>query len=401
VTSRYQEVVPTAARLGDTAEVVVRRDKTGALETYTVPWDKQGRPLLSNGTVPTPRGGTPATGRSSKSTSRESVISQPSYRDFLIRIQTNVKPGRRYLRGFGSPTPVFTMPSSFVQHKNSLYFSGTFTAGKYKVGYIRIPDFEPTDFLDLDFAAAQFDREVNFFQANTDGLVVDVMRNPGGFGCYAEMLVSRLVPHNFEGFGLLMRPTLTDVNDIDDSVQAAIDDGADQWIIDLLQSYKDQIEQAFSENRGVTGRLPACDVGFTREPVRDDTTGQMYAYTKPLIVLTDEFTTSAGDIFAALMQDAKRGPLVGFRTSGAGGSVNSFQTGFYSEGSASVTQTMIVRSTQVVTSDYPAAPYIENIGVRPDVEIDYQTKDNLLNGGKTFVTAFTNAIVAEIDKAQH
>jgi hypothetical protein len=50
-----------------------------------------------------------------------------------------------------------------------------------------------------------------------------------------------------------------------------------------------------------------------------------------------------------------------------------------------------------VTSDYPTAPYVENIGVRPDIEVDYMTLDNLNQKGKPFVDAFVAAIVARIE----
>ena len=30
----------------------------------------------------------------------------------------------------------------------------------------------------------------------------------------------------------------------------------------------------------------------------------------------------------------------------------------------------------VQTPDFPPAPYIENIGVRPDIAMDYMTRDN-------------------------
>jgi hypothetical protein len=36
--------------------------------------------------------------------------------------------------------------------------------------------------------------------------------------------------------------------------------------------------------------------------------------------------------------------------------------------------------------------------VRPEVEIDYMTKDNLLKGGRGFVDAFTKAMIDEIKK---
>ena len=38
-------------------------------------------------------------------------------------------------------------------------------------------------------------------------------------------------------------------------------------------------------------------------------------------------------------------------------------------------------------------PYVENIGVRPDIVVDYMTRDNLLNQGKPYVAAFTAALL--------
>jgi hypothetical protein len=52
------------------------------------------------------------------------------------------------------------------------------------------------------------------------------------------------------------------------------------------------------------------------------------------------------------------------------------------------------RGRVIQTAEYPPAPYIENIGVRPDIPLDYMTRDNLMNGGASFVQSFTAAIVA-------
>ncbi len=139
-------------------------------------------------------------------------------------------------------------------------------------------------------------------------------------------------------------------------------------MIDLYQAYLDQILAAYQENRGMTGPIPACTPSggpitaptFENEPAA-------IVYTKPLIVLTDEFSISAGDIFPAMMQDNRRGPIVGTRTSGAGGSVSSWPAGMYSELVSSNTNSLVVRKAPIVTSEYPPAPYIENIGVRPDI----------------------------------
>jgi hypothetical protein len=47
----------------------------------------------------------------------------------------------------------------------------------------------------------------------------------------------------------------------------------------------------------------------------------------------------------------------------------------------------------IQSPEYPPAPNIENIGVRPDMTADYMTRDNLMNGGASFVQAFTEATV--------
>jgi uncharacterized protein with HEPN domain len=55
------------------------------------------------------------------------------------------------------------------------------------------------------------------------------------------------------------------------------------------------------------------------------------------------------------------------------------------------------RKNPVATPDYPTAPYVENIGVRPDVVQNYMTIDNLTNHGSTFVQAFSDAMVRYIN----
>ena len=44
-----------------------------------------------------------------------------------------------------------------------------------------------------------------------------------------------------------------------------------------------------------------------------------------------------------------------------------------------------VRNNAIATTDYPVSNLIENVGVRPDLEADYMTKDNLLQSGLPFV----------------
>ena len=132
-----------------------------------------------------------------------------------------------------------------------------------------------------------------------------------------------------------------------------------------------------------------------RDPATDSK-GNVIAYTKPLIVLVDEMSASGGDAFAATIQDNARGPLVGWRTMGAGGNVEGWEAGTYSLGFTTVTESLMNRKNPIVTAEYPTAPYVENIGVRPDIEVDYMTVDNLNQKGKPFVDAFVAAMVDQI-----
>src|SRR5205814_2158977 len=162
------------------------------------------------------------------------------------------------------------------------------------IGYIRIPNYAPPS---QAVALTQFETEMAFFQDNTDGLIVDEMRNTGGNLCFGENIAARLIPNPFRTTASEIRATRTRVN-------------------------------------------------------------RYYA---------------------------KRGLLVGFRTNGAGGNKTSFAAGAYSESSAGMTLALQVRPNPVVTSDFPTTSYIENVGVRPDVEIDYMKRENLLQRGKPFV----------------
>ena len=98
-----------------------------------------------------------------------------------------------------------------------------------------------------------------------------------------------------------------------------------------------------------------------------------------------------------MFQDNQRGIIFGNRTMGAGGNVNNYFVTTYSEGQASLTESLMSRKNPVTVDGFPTAPYVENIGVRPDVVQDYMTRDNLTNQGASFVQAFSDAMVNYIN----
>jgi Peptidase family S41 len=219
------------------------------------------------------------------------------------------------------------------------------------------------------------------------------MRNPGGDGCYAEALLQNLIPYRFRGIGNQIRVTQDMLLGLSQEIDQADLFGFDQLTVDQLNFILSEMQAAYKQNRGLTDPLPACGTYFERDPATDSL-GNSTAYTKPILLLTDEFTTSAAEIFASIFQDSQRGPLFGWRTAGAGGSVGAAQaSGFYSESFASVTLSQLVRTQHVLTPDFPITDYIENVGVRPEITLDYMTEDNLTNRGKAFVDGFTAAML--------
>jgi C-terminal processing protease CtpA/Prc len=214
-------------------------------------------------------------------------------------------------------------------------------------------------------------------------------------------VAARLIPFPFFFPGFQIRATQEWLIGFQAQLESAKASNAPRWAIETYQSFVDQVNDAIKANRGMTDPIAlARQNGSDWAPVRDGNPPAAVVYSKPMIVLADEFTASAGDLFAAVIQDNDRAPVVGMRTNGAGGNVETLDTGFYSESSSGVTESLMVRNHTVVTPDLPPAPYVENIGVRPDIPLDYMTRDNLMGGGRPFVGQFTAIIVNQIQQSQ-
>ena len=390
LTIRPQSLMPHATSVGDVARVVMRR-LDGGLETYVIPWTKTGLPLVANGPTPTPSG-FQAARRADHSTGSD-------WRALLKDLQ-HCEIAPRAIIGFGARAPIFAPPPGFEQRLGrtpaDFFYSGTFRAGGLRIGFLRIPSYSPPDF---NSAINQIATEVAFFQANTDGLIIDDMHNPGGFVSAVNIFLQFLIPAQFRTLGFELRATSDWVASISRALESAQAQGAEQWEIALLGQIKNQIVEANASNRGRTGPIPLDDLTLDRDPIRD-AQGRLFSYSKPIMVLIDELSASGGDAFPATIQDNGRGILFGQRTMGAGGNVVGLAAGPYSEGFTTVTQSLMNRKANVVAPDFPASPYVENVGVRPDIEADYMTRDNLLQNGRPFVDAFTAAMIEHIRRSQ-
>jgi C-terminal processing protease CtpA/Prc len=392
IVSRPQSRMPHAPDVGESASVTVRLE-SGDLNTFTIPWIKTGVPLHL-GQVPSPK---MASVRAAAADAGDAVA--PWMRP-LLELQRTELPDMKDELGTGARQPIFGLPAGFQQRQGRLpadfFFSGTYMSGGRRIGFIRIPSYSPPS---TALALAEFEREMVFFQANTDGLVVDETRNPGGLSCFREDMARRLIHYPFRIMGYEFRATWSRVTAFESALSQARLFEADQWIIDLYEVLFQQLLTAYKENRGRTGSVPICTASLERLPATD-ATGRMIAYSKPMIMLVDEFSASGADAMAAIIQDAIRAPLFGWRTNGAGGTNITPAAGAYSEAAAGIVLGMMTRKETRVVDGYPASAYVENVGVQPDIPYDYMTKENLTRSGRPFVDAFTAAILNEMNGKQ-
>jgi C-terminal processing protease CtpA/Prc len=307
------------------------------------------------------------------------------------RIQTGVEDA---VLSFGNRPP-FVLPAGFVQRLGRLpsdeYFSGTFNSGGSRIGYIRIPTFTPVT--TTATAVRQFELEMQFLNDNTDGLIIDVMRNPGGNACYCEELLRRVIPTAFRSILFEIRASYVYAAYFQSVVDQLKALGAPEDMVARYESYREEVSSAASRPRGRTKALPICSDFPDRAPAA-------VVYRKPVVVLTDEFTASAGDAFAATIQDARRGPIFGFRTNGAGGTVQGRESGPYSEFYSQTTLSLMFRANEVSAGGYPVTHYVENVGIWPDIPHNYMSLDNLLSGGSVFRDGAIAALLSEINRSR-
>ena len=396
ITTRSQSTMPHAVDVnGKTSTVVIQR-QNGNLETYNIPWTVSGTPLTV-GPVPSPK-----MARAHRQTAREQFAEgAPNYMKELLNAQWSgiLNPEDVGVNGFGSRNPLFMNAMSSAHftrrlgaNSSDFFYSGTFKYEDLVIGFIRIPSYSPTS---TTAALAQFQKEIAFFNANTDGLIVDEMRNPGGNLCYGESIAASLIPDYFRATGFRLRPYWTRILGFYNAWISAKASGAPQSVIDLYQLVFEAMMDANNKGLTTTDSLPLCTSSLTRAPLMD-ADGNVLAYKKQMMMLIDEFSTSTADSVPGMIRDAHRAVLYGVRTDGAGGNNTSFDTGSYSEGVVGMTLALQVGKDKHCNGDYPYTDLIENTGVWPDLTDDYMTKANLLQNGAPFLNNVLQHMAAQI-----
>jgi C-terminal processing protease CtpA/Prc len=242
-------------------------------------------------------------------------------------------------------------------------------------GYLRIPSYvaggdEAKEFLSI----------VKRMEESTDAMVIDQVNNPGGSVFYLYSLVAMLTDKPMLTPKHRMIITQADVADALETLKSlekvANEEEAKKVLGATIGGYpvSYQLSQFFKEymqfiveqwNQGVHLSSPFY-LGIDKIMPHPD--GR---YTKPILVLINEFDFSGGDFFPAILQDNQRATLLGVRTAGAGGYVNGVEfpnllgvAGFSFTGS--------------IAERVDLNP-IENLGVTPDVKYPL-TAEDMKNG---------------------
>ena len=407
---RPQSRILGAALLDGNVSIGVRHQGSAEVKTCETPWIKFGEPIRTLGLVPTLNGSRVlrllASGATRPAIAAEGPVWQQALWELGYSADDSHPSGNDHgeeifhgVTGRGATQPVFTLPTGFIRRVGVTnadnFLTGTYTSGGKRIGYIRVPRMTPNGL--FAGALAQFGTEIAFLEANTDGLVVDVMRNPGGIIEYGHSLSEYFVSTPQPAVGFELRATLARITNLSNQIASLRAQQSPTWVIQLFERVLADVKTAYSENRGLTGPLP-LDRPYLEIYPAVDAAFRPNVYTKPMIILIDEFSVSTADLFPAVLQDAGRAKLVGYRTGGLGGTNGSFYSGVYSETSTGVTFGLMVRPKAITADGFPTTQYIENVGVRPDIELDYMTTANLLQFGAPFVQEFTRILLEEINK---
>lgn len=271
------------------------------------------------------------------------------------------------------------------------------------IGYIRIPHY-----MGLTTSAQEFGEILQYFEENTDALVIDQVHNFGGFVGFQYELASMLAieplkaPYHrvkitqkdaLEAHKALEFIKLVDLilqsGESSDQEKTGEENGKEKendennheiginyQELMFLKTYYELILDEWSQGHTLTRPTPILGVDRLNPNPK-------YQYTKPILILIDEMDFSGADFMPAMLQDNQRALLFGSRTAGAGGYVFSFEFP-NSHGIAMCAYTASI-------AERPNLQKIENLGVTPDIE--YQiTVEDLKNGYQGYIHSVNQAV---------
>ena len=287
----------------------------------------------------------------------------------------------------------------------SAFYNYIFNHKGKSIGYVRIPRYDdraipisPGGGVKKRMSAF-FQDLIQTYEQVTDLLIIDQIHNPGGEMHYLYILASMLTT----------KPLTTPLHKVsllpeDIAFSTAVLESSDEEIKKILlnslilpphrkvfglfdiESYTRTLRQIAetkleSWQKGFSLSFPLAVIS---EEIPPHPSGVNYS--KPIIVLVDELSSSGGDFFPAILQDNKRATIFGQKTAGAGGYLKTKEIN-------SVLGIELLRFTgSIALRGFDEQP-IESRGVTPDV-IYSPTPDDYQNNFR----GYKKALLETVDK---
>lgn len=275
----------------------------------------------------------------------------------------------------GAAKSMFKLPANATEIPGPVTTAIYEAAGK-KIGIVRIPQYMNAGLLEV------LARAVQIMEKTTDVLVIDQTNNPGGSVTLVTAIVGLFADKSFKDMDFRIRPSqkwLANFQATNMKLEEMLKNDPNDFTANALKPRIDFIEnelkEALKEKRFLTKPV-SLNLEGTFGMIQPNTVAR---YTKPVLILINEFDFSGGDMFPALMKDNGRATLFGNQTSGAGGNVDEHGPLAHSGFKLQLTESLMVR---------PNGEFMENRGAKPDVQYDI-TEDDFMNGYRGYVKAFT------------
>lgn len=271
------------------------------------------------------------------------------------------------------------------------FYAYTFTLSTgERIGYVRIAHYEGST-----FETNQFREIIRKFNTTTDALIIDQLNNPGGSVFYmyalASMLTDKPLQVPLHRIALTQKEVIGSIEDLDAFQNLKSDSQAQSILGSDLDGYPVTLSLAKGCSEYMSFQIEEWNKGhvltdpvalFGLKTIKPDVSAK---YTKPLLILINELDFSCGDFFPAILQDNRRGVLMGARTGGAGGYILSAEhPNLFGIDSFTYTGSLAER-----VDHNP----IENLGVHPDIYYDL-TENDLQNR----YADYTASILEQIKK---
>lgn len=259
------------------------------------------------------------------------------------------------------------------------FTSYIYNSAKGPIGYVRIPDYYPTDEsgnFSEDAAKKYFEKYkyvIAEFEKNTKALVIDQDHNCGGSVALVEDMISLFMNSPFPAQQFRLRTSKSTYLDVKSEL-AKLDKQTlayqiwNDVFLAIEKAWK-TTKESLTSSVTITGRN-------TIYPDREAN------YTKPILILIDQEAGSGGDAFPSLMKGFGRAKLFGQQTGGLGGSVGEYPKLFHSQMLVNMTATQFYK---------PDGSPVENNGAVPDMTYEI-TRDDFLYGFKNYQKAYTKAV---------